>query len=78
MADATIGKISAAWNAALKWREDNWEDLLGIAGLGFIWYGVAEKAPWLAWVVIGVLVFAVSVLAKIAPLIGGRNQERDR
>ena len=55
-----VGAIVSAVKAIEKWRNQNWEDLLGLAGLVMIWHGVAIFSVGAAWIIIGALLFAVA------------------
>jgi hypothetical protein len=62
------GQIAIAAKAVDAWRNQNWEDLLCLAGLVMIWYGVASFSVGVAWIIVGALVFAVAALSVVLPL----------
>lgn len=71
VAAKVTGALAGAAGTAARWLGGNWEDLLALVGLAMIFRGIAMVAPWLAWVVVGGLVFVVVTIGKIIPAITG-------
>jgi hypothetical protein len=63
-----IACIATTAKAVDAWRNQYWEDLLGLAGLVMLWHGIASFSVGAAWIVVGSLVFAVAAISVIAPM----------
>lgn len=67
-----IGRVASAAGAVARWRDENWDDLLGLAGLVMLWHGIASFSVGAAWIIVGALVFAVAVASVLIPYFGRR------